>query len=181
MYEDDVFLACITISFDVSVFELFTPISVGARLVIMPDYMHADGFQQAELIKSCGATVINGTPSSFKLLLYAGWEGDPGVRGSIGGESMSQELVAELLPKFKEFWNLYGPTETTVFSLAHRIESVGTVPIGKPIGNTEVYIVDSRSQLVPVGVLGERLRQSARQSSSHPSVKSNRTSHICSP
>ena len=154
---EDVFLAVSTISFDISVFEIFASLAVGARLVIMPDSIRADGFELANLIESCKATIAHGTPSMWKLLLYAGWKGKSDLKALAGGETLTSDLAAKLLPKCRELWNLYGPTETTVYSLAQRIINADTIPIGSPIGNTQVYIVDPKNQLVPAGVPGELL------------------------
>ncbi|MCZ6671530.1 MAG: amino acid adenylation domain-containing protein, partial [Verrucomicrobia bacterium] len=174
---EDVFLAVATISFDISVFELFAPLSVGARLVIMPDSMRADGHQLVRLLKSCQATIVHGTPSMWKLLLYAGWTGDQKIKALAGGEVLTPDIVDQILPRCRELWNLYGPTETTVYSLITRIHNSDNISIGKPVGNTEVYIVDEHDQLVPVGVPGELLiggRGLAREYLNRPELTGDR-------
>src|SRR5207245_4363809 len=77
--------------------------------------------------------------------------------GLWGGEGFSAELGEQLLPRCESLWNMYGPTETTIYSSVHGVLSgeSGTVPIGKPIANTQMYILDSRMEPVPVGVAGE--------------------------
>ena len=73
-----------------------------------------------------------------------------------GGEAMPRELAEALLERSPSVWNLYGPTETTVWSTVYRVTSGrGPVSIGRPIANTQVYILDSHLQPVPIGVTGE--------------------------
>src|SRR5690606_23045442 len=73
-----------------------------------------------------------------------------------GGEALPRELADALLARVGELWNLYGPTETTVWSTAERVlASSEPVSIGRPIANTQVYVLDARQQPLPVGVPGE--------------------------
>jgi acyl-CoA synthetase (AMP-forming)/AMP-acid ligase II len=93
---------------------------------------------------------------TWRLLLEFGWEGMPELKILCGGEALPRELADRLLTKGAEVWNLYGPTETTIWSTIHRVDARrGSVPIGKPIGNTQVYVLDSHFHLVPKGVPGE--------------------------
>lgn len=157
MSSDDVMLAIATVSFDISVFEIFGPLTVGAKLVVMPDRMRADGHELIRLFESCGANIMHCTPSYWKILLYAGWKGGPFVKALTGGEALTGDLAKDILPTCGELWNLYGPTETTVYSLATRIYNSDTITIGKPIGNTDIFIVNEKLQLSPIGVTGELL------------------------
>src|SRR5581483_5129626 len=85
-----------------------------------------------------------------------GWEGTPALRILCGGEALPRELAAQLLDRCGALWNMYGPTETTIWSTIAKIESADDViPIGRPIANTQTYVLDARLQPVPIGVPGE--------------------------
>ena len=72
-----------------------------------------------------------------------------------GGEALRGDLAEALLPRCAQLWNLYGPTETTIWSTLQRVTVEGPVPIGRPIANTGVYVLDGQRQLVPAGMVGE--------------------------
>lgn len=152
---EDVLLASTTVAFDISVIEFFLPLIVGARLVITPDSVRADGAALAALIKNSDATIYQATPTGWQMLIHAGWRGDGRIKAITGGEPLPAGLAAALLERCGEVWNMYGPTETTVYSLGSRILHHETITIGKPIANTRVYVVDRNGQLLPVGVPGE--------------------------
>ncbi|MBK9942043.1 MAG: amino acid adenylation domain-containing protein [Kouleothrix sp.] len=151
---DDTLLAVTTISFDIAGLELFLPLLVGARLVLAPREVAVDGARLAALLDASGATVMQATPVTWRLLLDAGWPGAPGLRALCGGEALPPALAAELLPRTAELWNLYGPTETTIWSTLERV-GAGPLTIGRPIANTEVHVLDERGQPTPIGVPGE--------------------------
>lgn len=156
--ERDVLLAVTTLSFDIAGLELYLPLIRGARLVIARRETASDGLLLQARIASCGATVMQATPATWRMLIDAGWNGDPRLKLLCGGESLSRELAIELLPRCGELWNMYGPTETTIWSTIDRIASVSTsspISIGRPIANTQIYLLDQNSQPVPVGVAGE--------------------------
>ncbi|MBD2344918.1 non-ribosomal peptide synthetase [Anabaena subtropica] len=154
--EKDILLAVTTISFDIAALELFLPLVVGGRLVIASREIASDGTQlSAKLIES-KATVMQGTPATWKLLLASGWSGNNQLKILCGGEALPPHLANQLLHRCAALWNMYGPTETTIWSAASLIESDRKiVPIGHPIANTQFYILDQYNQLVPVGVTGE--------------------------
>jgi hypothetical protein len=90
------------------------------------------------------------------MLLDSGWAGDPGLRALAGGEALPRDLALRLLDRVGEVWNLYGPTETTIWSTVDRVERSGdVVPIGRPIDNTRVYVLDRRLVPQPVGLEGD--------------------------
>ncbi|WP_052107768.1 non-ribosomal peptide synthetase [Aerolutibacter daejeonensis] len=156
----DRLLAITTLSFDIAVLELLLPLSVGASVVIADHETASDGAELLALLGSCGATVMQGTPSSWRLLLDAGWSGASGFKALCGGEPMPPDLAAELVNRCGSVWNVYGPTETTVWSTsAHIVASVdGGLPdvhIGTPIANTSIWILDAHGELCPRGVPGE--------------------------
>ena len=154
--ESDVLLAVTTLSFDISVLEMFLPLISGATVAIVPQSILVNGFLLAEEIAESGATVMQATPASWRLLIDAGWQGKSDLKILCGGELLPPELAGELLTRGSELWNLYGPTETTVWSATQQIEAVdGPVSIGRPIDNTGIYILDAEMNPVPVGVDGE--------------------------
>lgn len=152
----DVVLAVTTISFDIAVFELLLPLAVGARIVLAPRELAADGWRLGELVRQEGVNVLQATPSTYRMLLATGWRPEPGQKLLCGGEAMSGDLASRLALEGVELWNVYGPTETTVWSTVHRVEPCdGVVPIGRPIANTQVYVLDAQGLPVPMGVPGE--------------------------
>ncbi|MEG2029038.1 MAG: amino acid adenylation domain-containing protein [Janthinobacterium sp.] len=154
----DTVCAVTTLSFDIAVLELLLPFTVGATVAIADTATAADGLALADLIDACGATLVQATPATWRMLLDAGWKGRPGLRIISGGEPMTRELADGLLPRVAQLWNLYGPTETTIYSTGEQVlPGEGLVTIGKPVSNTRVYLVDRHLQPVPVGVPGELL------------------------
>ncbi|HWI18472.1 MAG TPA: amino acid adenylation domain-containing protein, partial [Vicinamibacterales bacterium] len=164
---DDVLLAVTTISFDISALELYLPLLVGARVVIVPQETAADGFKLLDAMRASGANVMQATPATWQMLLATDWQGAPLTRCFCGGEALSADLSSKILAKGLELWNLYGPTETAIWSAISKVESAESTgraqesaheakePIGRPIANTQIYIVDPNLQPVPIGVPGE--------------------------
>ncbi len=154
----DCMLAVTTVSFDISVLELFLPLLSGGRVVLAGRDVATEPRRLAALLQRSRCTVMQATPATWRGLLESGWPGDPELRILCGGEAMPRELADRLLPRCAALWNLYGPTETTVWSTIHRV-SPGTepVPVGHAIDNTRTYVVDQRGALVPDGVVGELL------------------------
>ncbi|HWX30080.1 MAG TPA: amino acid adenylation domain-containing protein [Steroidobacteraceae bacterium] len=152
----DIMAAVTTISFDIAVLELYLPLLAGARIELVPRQTAADGAALAQLLKTSGATVLQATPATWRLLVEAGWRGNPGFRALCGGEPLPRDLADAILDRADELWNLYGPTETTVWSTIDQVERNNTpVSIGSPIANTAIYILDPGGALVPIGTVGE--------------------------
>lgn len=154
---DDVVLALTTLSFDIAVLELLLPLTVGARTVIVTREVLTDPALLGDTLRGCGVTVMQATPITWRMLLDAGWTGNPRLKVLCGGEAMGSDLAARLLERCAELWNMYGPTETTVWSMACRVKPGEAVTLGHPIANTQVYVADDHLQPVPVGVPGELL------------------------
>jgi amino acid adenylation domain-containing protein len=158
LVQSDVLLAVTTLSFDISVLELFLPLTVGATVIIASRDDAVNGQKLLALIETSGATVMQATPTTWYLLLAAGWEGTKNFKVLCGGEPMPLDLAQQLVRRSKDVWNLYGPTETTVWSTIYRVPAdVKEVLVGKPIANTQLYIVNEKDQPNPVGVAGELL------------------------
>ena len=151
----DVWLAVTTISFDIAGAEIFLPLITGGKLVVVSRDEARDGERLAQRLKVSAVTAMQATPSTWRLLLEAGWQGKAEFKILCGGETLPREL-ADPLSVCGQLWNLYGPTETTIWSTMHRVDGAcDTVPIGRPLANTQLYILDGALQPVPVGIVGE--------------------------
>ncbi|WNM39240.1 amino acid adenylation domain-containing protein [Micromonospora halotolerans] len=156
---DDAMLAIAPLAFDVSAEELWWPLATGARCVVADRDCAVDGHQLARQIADTGVTLVDLTPTSLRMLLAAGWSGDPGLRLLLGGEVLEPVLARRVLPLVGELWNGYGPTETTVAATAHRVTRYDTtatrVPIGTPTPGARLYVMDAAGRLAPPGAVGE--------------------------
>ena len=149
-------LATTTVTFDIAGLELLLPIACGASVFVAEGEVASDAQQLNELLRSFAPTVMQATPASFRLLIEAGFRGARELTILCGGEALSRELARALLERAGAVWNMYGPTETTVWSLVHRVRNEDEiVPIGRPIRETRVYVLDARGALCPIGVAGE--------------------------
>ncbi|HKW35891.1 MAG TPA: amino acid adenylation domain-containing protein [Candidatus Acidoferrum sp.] len=154
--EKDSVLAVTTISFDIAALELYLPLMVGARCVLASREASADGQRLSNMLDRYQITVMQATPSTWKLLLESGWPGKSDLKILCGGEAMPRELAEQLIGRARSVWNMYGPTETTVWSSVYQVTScAGSIPIGRPIENTQIYVLDRNMYPVPVGVIGE--------------------------
>jgi amino acid adenylation domain-containing protein len=152
----DTLLAVTSLSFDIAALELFLPLIVGARLVVVSREVACDGTRLLAALHGSGATIMQATPSTWRLLLAAGWQGSDQLTILCGGEALPQQLAHQLREQGASLWNLYGPTETTIWSTVYQVSSTDRpIPIGRPIANTEIYLLDQHLQLVPIGVSGE--------------------------
>ena len=153
---DDVLVAVTTLSFDIAVLELQLPLTVGATVVIAARDDAADGRTLGALLEQHHATVMQATPATWRLLLDAGWTGQPSFKALVGGEALPRDVADRLIGNGVELWNMYGPTETTVWSTCVRVsDTSGGITIGKPIANTTVYVLDAQNNICPIGVPGE--------------------------
>jgi len=155
---EDVLVAVTTLSFDISGLELFLPLIKGAQVVVAGRDIVVDGQRLGELIETSRATVMQATPATWRMLLDSGWPGRKEMKVLCGGEALTPELAAELIPRCSSLWNMYGPTETTIWSTTCQVfPSNDLMSIGRPIANTRVYVLDSFLRPVPIGVAGELL------------------------
>ena len=153
---EDVLLAVTTLSFDIANLEIFLPLVVGASVVVASRAAAMDGRRLRELLESSGATVMQATPATWRILLEAGWKGNREFKVLCGGEGLPRDLARDLQNQSRSLWNLYGPTETTVWSTVSEVRVTDqSITIGRPILNTQVYLLDRAGQPVPVGAPGE--------------------------
>jgi len=158
---DDTVLHKAPFGFDVSVWELFWPMTSGARLVIANPGDHRDPARLVDLIQRHQVTTLNFVPSMLQAFLaHEGIEASTRLRHIIcGGEAMPAETQKETLERLHGagLQNLYGPTETTIHVThwACRNDGQSLVPIGQPISHTSTHVLDADLNLVPQGVAGE--------------------------
>lgn len=149
-------LAVTTLSFDIAVLELLLPLTVGAEIVLAQRTDAIDGQALKQLIAQHGVRVMQATPSTWHLLLEAGFAAPAGFRALCGGEALSPALARRLLGAgVAELWNMYGPTETTVWSTLARVTDPDQITVGRPIDATVVRLLDEQGRECGVGEPGE--------------------------
>jgi amino acid adenylation domain-containing protein len=153
---EDTLLSVTTLSFDIAALEIFLPLIVGARVIMVSREVAADGRDLLQQLERVKPTIMQSTPATWKMLLEAGWHGSKSLKILCGGEMLLPGLATRLIEKSASVWNMYGPTETTIWSATHNIiPGAGPVSIGRPIDNTQIYILDSHLEPVPAGIPGE--------------------------
>lgn len=152
----DRLLAITTLSFDIAGLELYLPLITGASLILAKREEAADGLRLIELLGLFDITVLQATPATWRMLIEVGWQGTPGLKMLCGGEALPRDLALQLLERGGSLWNMYGPTETTIWSSTYEVKREdGLIHLGHPIANTQLYVLDSQRQPVPIGVTGE--------------------------
>lgn len=154
---EDIQVAVTTTCFDTSIMDLYLQTMVGGTTVFANRDTVVDGKALRELIEGSGATIMQATPTSWRLLIQAGWRGSDTFRGICTGEPLPADLCRELFPCCGGgLWNLYGPTEATVWCTGMRIEDPDAkIMIGRAVDNDRAYILNEQRQLQPLGVHGE--------------------------
>ncbi len=154
--QHDRVLAVTTLNFDIAALELLLPLSVGALVILADAEQNVDGRALRALLESSQSTFMQATPSTWRMLIDAGWSGAPGFKALIGGEALPLDLATALLLRTGELWNMYGPTETTVWSTCWRVAQPDAgIRIGRPIANTQVHVLDAAGQPCLIGTPGE--------------------------
>ncbi|MEO7536236.1 MAG: amino acid adenylation domain-containing protein, partial [Ferruginibacter sp.] len=151
---ESIFLSVTTYSFDISYLEFYMPLILGGKLIVLPRQITTNGFRLAEKISHYAPTHMQATPSTWHLLLEAGWKNQEAIKMLVGGEAVKNELK-NVLCELGDVWNVYGPTETTIWSTIKKLQPDQKVLIGTPIANTIIQIVSKDGQLAPVGIPGE--------------------------
>ncbi|UPG80773.1 non-ribosomal peptide synthetase DhbF [Bacillus subtilis] len=155
--EEDRLLAVTTVAFDISALELYLPLISGAQIVIAKKETIREPQALAQMIENFDINIMQATPTLWHALVTSEPEKLRGLRVLVGGEALPSGLLQALQDLHCSVTNLYGPTETTIWSAAAFLEEglKGVPPIGKPIWNTQVYVLDNGLQPVPPGVVGE--------------------------
>lgn len=155
--EEDRLLAVTTVAFDISALELYLPLISGAQIVIAKKETIREPQALAQMIENFDINIMQATPTLWHALVTSEPEKLRGLRVLVGGEALPSGLLQTLQDLHCSVTNLYGPTETTIWSAAAFLEEglKGVPPIGKPIWNTQVYVLDNGLQPMPPGVVGE--------------------------
>src|SRR6185295_7111621 len=122
-------LAVPSLAFDIAALEIFLPLTTGGCIELASRAEAGDGSLLATRLLATGVGVFQATPATWRMLLDAGWTGDPHLRALCGGEALPRDLASILAGRTRELWNLYGPTETTVWSAIARIRPDETGPV----------------------------------------------------
>ncbi|MBV9760554.1 MAG: amino acid adenylation domain-containing protein [Acidobacteriaceae bacterium] len=156
MSREDKLLAVTTLSFDIAGLEIYLPLSVGASFEVVRREIASDGIGLAKRLRDSKANVMQATPATWRMLIEAGWKGDERLKVLCGGEALPRSLANQLLERAGSVWNMYGPTETTIWSTVSPVRAgEEALTIGRPIANTELFILDKWLQPTPIGVAGE--------------------------
>lgn len=151
----DVCLALTTVTFDISVLEIFGCILQGATMVLAESAYAADGEGLSRLISDEKISFMQVTPSGWRLLLDSSWSGQKGLQAITGGEALPRDIQERLLTRVDRLWNAYGPTEATVWATIENMKAEGAITIGKPLPGYETFILNKTLDLQPIGVWGE--------------------------
>ncbi|MCC8475814.1 amino acid adenylation domain-containing protein [Xanthomonas arboricola] len=150
-------LAVTTITFDIAGLELYLPLLVGARVVIAPAGITHDPRSLSRLIAQEQISMVQATPSLWRILLANQDLALDRIHALVGGEALVPELATQLLSRVGRLTQLYGPTETTIWStiMPLQLTDAAAPPIGRPLLNTRVYVLDAQRQPLPTGAIGE--------------------------
>lgn len=152
--ESSTILALTAVTFDIAALELLMPLSVGGKIALAPPSVASDEVALARVLAETDPEVVQATPSGWRFILARGKDAVSGAVALCGGEALYRGLAAEIAGASRRLLNAYGPAETTVWS-TEGTASGDDVSIGRPISNTDVFVVDVVGGLAPVGVVGE--------------------------
>jgi len=150
----DRILALSTMAFDISVVDVFLPLTSGATIALISSEVARDPVLLRRVLEGQAINVLQATPATWRLLISAGWQGNPTLTAIAGGEALSVDLAAAIRARSKQLWNMYGPTETTVYATRALIEN-DDISLGWGLDNVRLYVLDQAGQVVPLGVAGE--------------------------
>lgn len=155
----DALLAITPFTFDLSVPDIYLPLLTGGRCVLANATLRFNPNEIIHSIFKYQTTMMQATPATWQMLINMGWKNESKIKIISGGEGLSTWLADKLLATQSPLWNFYGPTETTVWSTCHKIISIdknkALIPIGRPIANTQIYILNDQLQQLPVDMPGE--------------------------
>ncbi|WP_188189741.1 amino acid adenylation domain-containing protein [Nonomuraea sp. SYSU D8015] len=150
---EDVWLSAASLTFDMSVPEIYLPLVTGGRLVLLDPKAAILGKRLAALIEREGVTHMQATPSGWRVLLHAGFR-NPRLTALIGGEALPAALARDLRPRVGRLVNMYGPTEAAVWATSWEVpHEPETISIGDPLPGATIHVVDDRLNPVSEGEL----------------------------
>ncbi len=157
--EEDILLAVTPLSFDLSVPDMYLPLAFGGSFVLANTITRFSPNQIIYSIMQFNISVMQATPTTWQMLIENGWKNESKIKVICGGEALSTNLAKKLKAISNDVWNFYGPTETTVWSTYYKIDAVDenypVIAIGKPISNTQIYVLNEKMQQQPAGEVGE--------------------------
>ncbi|WP_049855116.1 non-ribosomal peptide synthetase [Dickeya fangzhongdai] len=156
---EDCLLSVTSISFDIAGLELYLPLMTGASIVLASRTQAMDPYALLNLLQTLNITIMQATPTTWRLLVDTDPTPHPQLKILCGGEALPSDLARRLHAFGESLWNLYGPTETTVWSTCNRVNAEDVTQynqsIGRPIANTQVYLLNRHGKPVPMGAIGE--------------------------
>ncbi|KTS80479.1 peptide synthetase, partial [Paenibacillus jamilae] len=153
--EQDKLLAVTTYCFDIAGLELYLPLIKGAQCYVCSSEKAKDAERLKQEIQKIKPTIMQATPVTWTMLFQAGWKNEENMKMLCGGEALSETLKSYFVHNNGDAWNMFGPTETTIWSTIQTITADKPLSIGKPIANTQIYILDQHLRPVPIGLPGE--------------------------
>ena len=163
MDESDLMYSVSSMGFDMSIPDFFLTLITGATLVLAEAEVKKDGFLMKKDLERYEPSIMQATPTTWKILLLSGWKGHEGLTAIAGGEGFPKDLAQVMASKCRAVWNGYGPTETTIYATyklassdyLRKLNSKSFAAIGKAIANMELFVLDGNHKLVPMGIPGE--------------------------
>jgi len=156
MTVSDTILAIATISFDIAGTELLLPLFTGASINLVDFNSAKDGRELLKLVEKKNITIMQATPTTWRMMIAAGWEKKLPLKIICTGEAFPKDLAKDLQTRGTEVWNGYGPTETTIWSTLKQLSEIDEqITIGRPLNNTKIFILDESLKPVKHGTTGE--------------------------
>jgi len=155
MGPDDRIVALTPIGFDISLLEILLPLLCGASVQVVSEEARTSGTLLAERIDGSGATVVQATPSTWRILKTAGWRARRPMTLLCGGEALDRDLAEYLLSQGAAVHHMYGPTEATIWASWQRVTDARHIHLGEPAHHTRYYVVDADGRSVAPGMRGE--------------------------
>ena len=157
--EKDVLLGITPFTFDLSVPDIYLPLVTGGTIILASPMARFNPHDIIHYIEHYHVTLMQSTPTTWQMLVTSGWKNESNIKIITGGEALTNQLASKLALLSNHVWNFYGPTETTVWSTYHKIEIIDKskphIPIGKPLSNTQVFILDENLKPLSIDIPGE--------------------------
>ena len=153
--KSDVLCAVTSPCFDISMLEFLLPLLCGAKVLVASRAQCTDGHLLGGLMKAKHPTLMQATPSTWRMLIEGGWSGSDTLTCLCGGEALPSDLASQMLLRSSRLVNVYGPTETTIWSTFNFVQDAADTTIGRPLDNQWVFVLDQNGRLSPPYIPGE--------------------------